>query len=113
MGGVTSGAFDLEFRLALRPPRPQPARAHPPIRLVPSAQTQLQIVVGERFGEFAVGIVADDVQRDRVDASADEAAHERQLLLGRQLAQDAVAFAGDVHRDLIRHRAAGVPGRAE
>jgi hypothetical protein len=42
-------------------------RRLPAIRLVASAEAQLQVIVGEGFGELAVGVVACDIQGDRVD----------------------------------------------
>ena len=41
-------------------------RAEPAVGLVASAQTQLQVIVGESFGEVAAGVAARDSQSDRV-----------------------------------------------
>jgi hypothetical protein len=43
---------------------------------VAPAEAQLQIIVGKGFGELAGGVGAHDIQRDRVERLAYEAAHE-------------------------------------
>src|SRR5947208_6624956 len=73
----------------------------PPIGLVLAVQTQFEVIVGQRFGELALRVISNHIQRNGFERVANEAAHEGQLLLGGQLAQDAVAFARDMHRDLL------------
>src|SRR5438270_3589995 len=73
----------------------------PGISFVPPLQPQFQVVIGQRFGELAFRVISNHIQRNGFERVANEAAHEGQLLLGGQLAQDAVAFARDMHRDLL------------
>jgi hypothetical protein len=43
---------------------------------VAPAQAQLQVIVGESFGELAGRVTTHDIQRDRFYWLADETAHE-------------------------------------
>ena len=70
---------------------------------MPAADSKLQIVICKRFGELAAIIAPSNIQRDRIDGFAHEPAHEGEFLFRREFPEDAVAFASDMDRDLIRH----------
>src|SRR6266496_6238689 len=76
---------------------------HPAVCVVPSTQAQLEVVVGQSFGKLAGSILARYVERNRFDRCSDEASHECEFLLRRELAQNPVAFSRYVHWNLIRH----------
>jgi len=64
------------------------ARRQPLVGGVPSVQTQLEVVVGERFRALPIK----RAERDRLQGFAHKRALERQLLLRRQLAKDTIAL---------------------
>jgi hypothetical protein len=91
-------------------------RGHPAVGLVASLQVQLLIIVCEGFGEFSAGAVLREAERDGFCVLADEAAHEGEFLFGSEVAQDFIALAGYLYRDLIGHgggRRAGAGGVGE
>src|SRR5262249_3627261 len=55
--------------------------------------------VAERFGRLCITVL----KRDDFQLPADKAAAELEVLLRRQVAQNAVALPGHVHGNLIRH----------
>src|SRR5215831_11002905 len=64
-----------------------------------SPNLYLQIIVAERFGRLCIT----PLKSDHVQPLADKPAPEFQVLPCRQVAQNAVAFPGHMHRKLIRH----------
>src|SRR3974390_148483 len=69
------------------------------IWLVMSVDHYFYIVVSKRLGEPAIVVG----QRDGLNFPADEALHESTLLLRCQFAQNPVAFARNLYRNLTRH----------
>src|SRR5277367_4247136 len=73
---------------------------HPPIGFVSSLHAQLEVIFGKSFG----GLAVEDVQRDRVNRPSRKSLHEGQLFRRSQIAQNPIAFASNLHGNLISHR---------
>src|SRR5438045_9698725 len=52
----------------------------PPIGLVPALQTQFEVIIGQRFGELALRVISNHIQRVRFKGVVDAAAHGGKLL---------------------------------
>jgi len=80
---------------------------------VASLEIELLIIVGEGFGELSGGAIVHDAESDGFEPLAEERPQEGEFFFGGEVAEDFVAFAGHVHRNLMGHGGGGSAGRAE